>query len=182
MRKRTFLERYALVSLILMIALPVFGQDSLDFYPHNLGNFWEYRVIEEVNFTIDTLQNTVVFDSTDSLNRSYFTIKRKILNNSYYTGMWHYFIDENKDIYQSGQLIFKNSAELNDIWIVNYQESQIARLEIIEQDTIFGQPSTLKGITYYSATDTTDDSLWLVLNSKWFASGFGIIQYRLEPS
>ncbi len=71
------------------------------------------------------------------------------------------------------------NASLNELWIVQDFGAgyHIARVEDIYPDTLFGIPTTVKGIAYYGAQDTSDTTTWLLQYGELLADGFGII-YR----
>jgi hypothetical protein len=52
-----------LIFIWLFCSSLVLGQHPSDFFPHHLGDLWEYFVIDGLGN--DTLQVKVIFDSTD---------------------------------------------------------------------------------------------------------------------
>ena len=180
MKSRKFLR---LIFIWLFFSKLVLAQHPPDFFPHHLGDLWEYFVINGVGN--DTLQVKVIFDSTDQNGNSYIIHHRQFINPvepPYFNWYENYFVDTSAQVFaefsDSEILIYKLNATLKKLWIVQDFGAgyHIARLEKIYPDTLFGIPTISKAITYYATEDTSDTTIWLPLHGEILSDGFGVIQ------
>ncbi len=91
------------------------------------------------------------------------------------TSNFEHLINTGKD---TPWILYKLDATLGELWIVNDLGAgcyDIARVEDIYPDTLFGIPTTAKGIAYYFSCDTTDSTVWLQQYGELLADGFGTI-------
>lgn len=156
------------------------AQDTTDFFPHHLGDIWEYRFFAGY---YDILQVKTIVDSTDEQGSTHVTNEAKLLGSdedvSWAGGV--YTIDTLgqvwKHIYGQIRLEYKMDVDKGEMWIVSSYDGgwQIARVEELYEDQLLGILTTLKGIVYYNTTDTTDTTIWLNLRGQLLADGFGVV-------
>jgi hypothetical protein len=176
------------VVLVILLALstqiPSFAQPQDNFFPHHVGDFWEYFVLNGVGN--DTMQVWVTLDSTDQNGITYVQHHLQVinptgppLNNPWYD---HYRIDTANQVYAGDQyfvrrLQYKLNAGIGEIWVADTFEGwyNIARVKEIYIDTLYGNPKTFKEIWYYGTQDTSDTTVWLWQYTELLAEGFGVV-------
>jgi hypothetical protein len=166
---------------LLILALPssvVTQTRPLDFFPHHLGDMWEYFVLDGVGN--DTIQDRIIFDSTDTEGTVHLRVERLSLNP---TGPavntpWfdEYRIDTTGQVFASGggwfnRLQYKLNATVGTVWISDPAENELAEVLSVYQDTLFGQPTTAKFIRY----GIGDSIVRLVHYEEVIAEGLGVI-------
>ena len=182
------------ISIILFLYLLIFsnnksfGQnpDTSNYFPHHLGDVWEYYYFDYLTPSFDTLQTIIIFDSTDTIGNSYVRQERYYINPYKGAGKPYFFIDTCGDIYATSSLyqyypfkrkVFKNDAQPGDRWIVfndsNYTY-EIAKIKTEYEDYLFGIQTTVRKINYYYAGDTTDTTTWWHMWSEEYAQNFGL--------
>lgn len=183
MRVQIALRKFWLTtSLCMLTVVNLPAQES--YFPHHAGDMWEYYVIGDNLFEI--MQVIVVSDSVGQDSFSYFQHYRQFINPPRPTSIpwWENFRqDTSANIFASGlgysnRLMYKLNAPKKNLWIVTDLGGgcyDIARVEDIYPDTLFGIPTTVKGIAYYSTCDTTDSTVWLQQYGELLADGFGTI-------
>lgn len=178
-----YLKCFILIMLLItLIPINVNAQESTTFFPHHLGDIWEYYYTDAVGS--DILQAYVTFDSTDTFGNSFVTIsERRIISGDPSDIFFdNYFIDTTKHVYAifptDSLLWFKLNAEKNDIWKVA-DPLPWAIVDSIWQDELFGITTTFKKIDYYSFIDTTstDTIFGIQLEIDILAKGLGLV-YR----
>lgn len=180
------LRKQCLISsvLCLLIGITALAQPPESFFPHHVGDMWEYYVIGDNLF--DTLQVIVVSDSVGQDSFRYFQHQRQFLKpvqpspitwwenfrrdtlNQVFTGLLHFY----------DRLQYKLNAPNGKLWIVKDLgggANDIAKVKNIYPDTIFGVSTTVKEVWYYFAEDTTDSTGWLWQYTELLADGFGTI-------
>lgn len=176
--------KFLIVIILLLTQMPnnVSAQDSTTFFPHHLGDVWEYYYTDATGS--DILQANVVFDSTDTLSNSFITISERLIISGDPSNIFfdNYFINMANHVYAifptDSLLWFKLNAEKSDIWKVG-DPLPWAIVDSIWQDELFGTTTTFKKIDFYSFIDTasTDTTFGIQLEVDILAEGFGII-YR----
>ncbi len=125
------------------------AQDTTNFFPHNSGDTWEYYYD---GFVFDTLQTKIVFDSLDAEENHYICVSRFFLNPIDYITPDYFKIDTAGYVYQTTnifsypRLIYKPNAQKGNIWFVKEDDSEIAKLKYVYEDSLFGLNVTLKEI------------------------------------
>jgi hypothetical protein len=177
---------YFLTIIVLLTGESLHSQspDPLSFFPHHQGDLWEYFVLDGVGN--DTIQDRIIFDSTDIQGTSHIRVDRRTLNPSgpAINTPWfdEYKIDTLGRVFASGyywrnRLHYKLDAQIGEMWIASYYDVgyEIAKVRDIYRDTLFGISTTFKVIGYSSTQDTSDTTIWLAQYVEVLAEGFGII-------
>lgn len=168
------------------------AQSPLSFFPHHLGDLWQYRF----NW-IGPLARTERFDSAVALAPSDVFIRARVTEYdppSNYT-VW-YLIRDSTCVYYGvtpggeptaypAKFLYKVDARPGEAWRVRYPAPpdttyrEVAKVALVDTIQLFGRTTVRKelwyGITAIGAPDTT----WW--DTRWLASGFGLIEAQLEP-
>ncbi len=161
----------------------VFGQnpDTTNYFPHHLGDIWEYNYYDYIGSFSNILQTIIVFDSTDSIGNGYLRLDKYYINPYQNRGYSHFFIDtcgdvyETTSFYQNIRKIFKNDNQPGEWWIMldTLGILEIAKCKSEYSYNLYGIQTTIRNIWYYYATDTTDTTTWFHIWSEEYAGGFG---------
>jgi hypothetical protein len=146
------------------------AQTHESFFPHHVGDFWEYFVLDGVGN--DTIQDRIIFDSSDVKGTVYLQVKRRSrktgepINVPWFTD---YRIDTSGQVFAGGngwnnRLHYKLNALQGEMWYTD--GSGYAIVDTVFKDTIYDIATTLKIISYYEST-------WLY--TEYLASGFGVV-------
>ena len=175
----------------LFIITPLKAQDTTKsfYFPHKTGDMWEYFYFEFGTDDVDTVQNFIVSDSTDSKGFIYITQKARRVNPvERPLILWDsvtYWIDTvNNFVYGRGSeigfdslLVYKLDAKEGEKWVmcncggVGYQ---MARVVVKGEGTIFNKETTFMRIRYYDAIDSSDTT-GLDSYVDEIADGFGLV-------
>ena len=153
------------------------AQAPLDFFPHHLGDIWEYWVDAGPGGLI-TKQNEITKDSLGNNGRYY-------LETSWFG---KFVVDtttfEVFKLYGTLDKLYKLDADSGDSWIVwedsTSQFQFIAVISGIFEDTLFNQPVIIKIIDYFYYTIGAPESLWT--QTDYISSNFGLIQRDLDQT
>jgi len=153
--------------------------DPLSFFPHSIGNIWEYDTPSGVE-RIEILR-----DSIDS-NNSIFLF--------YYYSFPSFKIDTNNNVYrlsslsQNMWLDYKLDADSGDYWLVDIRDtsSDLKQLAVVTNEysaNVFGGERILKEISYGLSPDTVYDPNFFWIHSiETLAEGIGLIyKWNEEP-
>lgn len=174
-----------LVIVILLTPICIYSQIDptwKDYFPHHLGDMWEYFVIDGVGN--DTIQDRIILDSVDEQGFSHLrSIRRNFKPYPYPLWYDQYRIDTMGQVwaqggyYPSWRLLYKLDAQPGEIWIVENFETgfDIAKVGKVYEDSYFGISTLVKEIGYYATSDTSDTTIWLSHYGERLASGFGTI-------
>jgi flagellar hook capping protein FlgD len=182
----------SLILVILLSSLSIAqNDDPLSYFPYKTGDMWEY-FWDDSQYP-DTVQNFNIHDSVDAegnihltqIGRSINPISPAILLPD--TG--HFKIDTNFNVFgpyiQWGPgaehvLLYKLTANQGDQWIIHtYQDStniygyEIARVQEVWEDVLFGVQTNFKAYVYYNSTDSSDTT-GLGRYGDVLALGFGL--------
>ena len=172
-----------LVSALLLSLSTASAQEGGNFFPLQQGNLWEHLYYDDAS-GYNTLKTRVVVDSTLPSGERYVRTEREHINPPSPVFCWpdDLVADTLGNIYATGCAVFdirlyKLDANPGEIWIVDdlggYYE--IAQVESVFQDTLFGIPTMVKQIGYFGTADTSDPSLWLHRYDEFLADGFGTV-------
>ncbi len=149
-------------------------EDPLKFFPHQTGDMWEYFYYESPSY-VDTVQNFTISDSIDFQGIIHITQYARNINPVQYPYNFldtsYYMIDSSFNVFGPGgggpgsenYLIYKLNAQQNHQWVL-YDYSggiggtgyEMARVNEVWEDELFGIETTFKSYVYYYASDTTD--------------------------
>ncbi len=182
------------ISIVFFLCLIIFstdksfGQnpDTSNYFPHHLGDVWEYYKFDYILLTFDTTQIKILNDSTDISGNSYIMTEQYLINPHNLETKTGFIIDTSGNIYKTNLLyrdsvlIYKESAQQGDKWIgqlLGGPSAIMCELKNVYIDTILGFPSKSKEIWYYGASDTSDTTVWLAWYIRIFSSGFGMTYF-----
>ncbi len=184
------MKKVNLTFLLFLSVISVFAQDTTKpfYFPHKTGDMWEYVYFEFGTNDIDTVQNFIVSDSTDSRGFIHLTQKARRINP---TGrpliLWDsvkYWIDTvNNFVYGRGSeigfdslLVYKLDAEEGEQWVMGEGSVgyEIAKVVAKGEGTIFGKETFFMRIRYYGAVDSSDTT-GLGRYTDEIADGIGLI-------
>jgi len=152
------------LTCLLFLLFPVSqqAQDSSGFFPHHVGDLWEYYYWDGIVEGI--VQDCIIQDSIDQDGNTHLLMKR----NTYIPGWpqmsipWydHYRIDSAGNVLAGlGQAterhLYKAEVDLWGIWIVEVFPGSgydLARLEDVRSAIVFEISSTVREIVYYGAS------------------------------
>jgi hypothetical protein len=169
--------------ILLVVACDTSAQQS-SFWPHHVGDMWEYFVLDGVGN--DTLQVRVIFDSTDPGGISHVRHHRQLVNPvrpPWFPWYNEFRVDTSGSVFGTGFLppnsvVYRFDVQVGQWWFVHYQGGpggDVAKLVDEYLATVFGQPTTVKEIWYFFTSDTSDTTIWLWQYSELLAEGFGTI-------
>ncbi len=170
----------ALFSLLLLV-LPnsILAQTNpLDFFPHHVGDVWQYR-----SLYTGQLVGTIHIDSitVDSLSRDTFI---------YYRRGGRFRIDSSANVYnmdfQSEYPRYKLTADSGESWIAGYDiingdtlRTYIISVSDIFYSYLFGVYTTIK-VFRFEMINPCCGPFWL--GNEYLAAGFGVVAIDIEPS
>jgi len=174
-----------LVLSALLATVQLKAQQST-YFPHHLGDMWEYFVLDGAGN--DTLQITVISDSTDPGGLNHIKHSRHLLNPAeppWFPWYETFTLDTTLRVFgldyvfePPPSLVYRLDASVGQWWVVNYLSGSaalVAKLHSEYPDTVFGRPTTVKAIVYYGAQDTSDTTTWLAHYGEQIAQGLGTI-------
>lgn len=179
------MKKILFLFLLLLFSIAVYSQtdSSKNFFPHNLGDMWEYIEDNGPYYPLDTLQVFTVQDSIGMDGKIYTTQKKRYVSPPYYESSTQYIIDSLNQVWtpyaQGGSsafaLVYKLDAQQGEKW--SRFASEMIKVDSVWQTTLFGDPTIVKRFIYYSApTDTTDFPCEQCLVESYLelAYGFGV--------
>lgn len=169
------------IFFILIFSLPLLSQDtinSLDFFPHHVGDIWEYYDPNWPNGPLD--QNKILSDSLGADGKYYIATSKDgyfILDT---TNMQVFHSNKDFSFAESFQLRYKLDADSGDWWI-SYQDS-FGRMSVTVSDVFFSfiwdsTPILTKRMDYYGSGNTGDSLLY---NTDFLSLGFGLISQNFD--
>ena len=184
-RSFAYFIRYPLI--IFIVIIDVQAQEPASFFPHHLGDIWEYVEVDMFDWSVDTLQSTIVSDSLDSLNRAHVYFELNYLGHSFAkTEDWpqgNFIIDSQNNVYSLYSfglpyfLIYRLDAQQGDQWVMykyGPDSYDMARCDRVDTEYIFGEWRQTKYFSYYFASDSADTT-GLVHYYSTLAEGLGMI-------
>ncbi len=176
--------------ILCMLNIKSFAQDSLNYFPCNVGDKWFYYVdpgdgsIYTKTVTIDSVANDslgkVVYRSGDSNNRLVIDTSKAIVYSSYFNSLdstWHLL-----DLYHL-------NSNIGAYWNV-YEDTSSSNwfgVGAIFDTTVFGERKKVKRFeefgTFYGDTSGGQDhnpNYWFYYLSEDYAYGIGMTQRQLE--
>jgi hypothetical protein len=173
--------------LLLFILLPQFSSqaqagDPLNFFPHKIGDMWEYRFFERGDpiSWYDTLQVFTIFDSTDSKGIIHVTQYSRYINPMKYPDTTRFWIDTanhyvyGRAINTDSTLIYKLAAQKGEKWIDTVNHIVVKVLDKWE-DTYWCKQTTFTRVGYYLGGNIDDTLSWFAISEIIRANGFGLI-------
>jgi len=175
--------------LLLCVILTIYAQgpNQHPFFPHHVGDLWEYDEWEFWGLPLSKFHAIITADTLDSLGRSHVHFINNVL--------WHrgntiqswpineFIIDTLNNVYHyewmgsSELLVYKLDAQQGDQWVMYTDgpgQYEMARCERVEMLNIFNQPRETKAFIYYLAFDSTDTTGLIRYGSR-LAEGLGLI-------
>jgi hypothetical protein len=139
--------------------------DPKTFFPHHVGDTWQYAFYEPSSGLRDTLQTSVVKDSVLADGTLYVKI-----------GSSGYLIDSLNQVFliqYSGNIkLYELAAPIGTWWWRMGPGSGAIEVDTIFESTVFGVPSTIKVFNqWFGAVDSS-----FVFTKDYFATGFGLVQ------
>lgn len=173
------------LTFLVIFANNSFGQnpDTSNYFPHHLGDIWEYVKIDWLASTIDTFQYQIIKDSIDLAGNNHVTEKRYHINPFYDAGKFYFIIDTSGNVYRiynsynDSTLLFKRNATVGQYWISEDFGGGylVGKLIGENQEFIFGNLYSVKEISYFGTSDTSDTTVWLNWYNNKYADGLGLI-------
>jgi hypothetical protein len=157
----------------------ILAQEPLDFFPHHLGDVWEYWLDAGPGGYI-IQQNVITKDSLGNDGRYYIE-----------TSWFGKFVVDTTTfevfkLYGTLDKLYKLDADSGDSWIV-WEDSSggahtigLAVVVDLFQEIIFNHIVTIKVIAYYDYEIGAPESLWT--QNLYLASDFGLVQADVELS
>jgi len=152
--------------------------NPLDYFPHHLGDTWEYWYDENPPGGFVVRQNKIISDSLGLDGRYYIKTTEfgDFILDTTALEIYHAFIG-------SMGLFYKLDADSGEVWTVR-QDSTVhrisARVSDVFQENIFNHPSIVKVIDYYDYSIGAPESL--LVWRHYLASDFGLVRTDAEFS
>lgn len=187
------MKKENLTFFIILFVIPIFAQDTTKtfYFPHKMGDMWEYFYFEFGTVDFDTVQNFIVSDSTDS--QGFIHIKQKARRINPIARpliLWDsvsYWIDTvNNFVYGRGSeigfdslLVYKLDASQGEKWVMYIHPGtgyiyEMSRVVNKGKGIILGKETTIMQIEYYLAPDSSDTT-GLGRRTDEIADGFGLV-------
>jgi len=158
--------------------------NPLDFYPHHVGDVWQYR-----SLYTGELVGTDYLDSVrvDSLSKDIFIYYRPAGSGGY-----QYRIDSAYNLYNlnfhSDHPRYKLAADSGDSWIGgvdtlnNGDTLRTYRISVtrVYQSYVFNILTTVKVFRFDAISASLQDTFWI--GNDYLAAGFGLVRTDIEPS
>lgn len=174
-----------LISLLFLFSISI--QAQLSIYPHQEGNHWTYYGYDGWGL-LNVLQKNNIKDSVDAQENHFVTQETTLVYSAEMiaavidTSLFK--IDTLQQVFgphlfsDSLNLIYKLNAEPLDSWIIFGPEFGMYELAIVEnvwEDELFGITTYFIEITYYNSVDSSalGGQIWY---TDTFAFGFGLVQ------
>ena len=151
------------------------SQDSTYFFPHQVGDIWEYYYYDGVDD--DTMQVFVIADSLDPFGNYHFTNFARSINPispplRFFCDSTEYLIDTLNQLWDincyttyhnTPALRYKLNAQKGDKWIIEEygMEYYMVFVKNVWESSIFGINTTFKNYVYYWSGDSTDTLGWV---------------------
>ncbi len=157
------------------------AQDTTSFFPHQVGNLWEYYLYTDF-VNLDTFQIYITSDSIDDTGNHHVIVEGRWIPKDRPSGVpfeGSYLIDTLGQVFMptgSTHLLYKLNAEEGDFWqIDSFPGAEYALVDSIWEDLIFGSLFTFKQYAYYNFIDPTDTTLGINLWNTILGKGIGIV-------
>lgn len=170
-----------IILLITQMSIHLCGQDSTNFFPHQVGNLWEYFLYTDF-VNLDTFQVYVTLDSIDVNGNRHVYLDGKWIPEDRPSDVpfeGSYLIDTLDQVFKpdgSNHLLYKLNAEEGDFWqIDSFPGSEYALVDSIWEDFILNSLFTFKQYAYYNFIDPNDTTLGINLWNTILGKGIGIV-------
>ncbi len=155
-------NRVILILAGLLFITSLNAQDTTNFFPHQVGDFWEYFFTDFIGE--DTIQVEVVKDSMDQNGLHHIIQAARAINpigppEPFSFDTTRFILDTTKHqvltyfSFGNGPLVkYKLDASEGDQWVLWQFDGggfEMVRLSRVYQDIIFGVPTTLKDFKFY---------------------------------
>jgi hypothetical protein len=149
--------------------------DPFSFFPHHLGDYWEYQHYEPNCNPFAQSSRKVILDSLLPDSNSLLRIGSQMYFSEYFIDRTTYEVKAQSDSFA----LYKLDAQLGEWWYTNYDDSlnyHTGKVIDIYNSTIHGIPSTIKIIDFWGCN--LPDSLWL--GTSYLATDFGWLRQDVE--
>lgn len=186
MRKEEWFMKTRLTVFQLFLSCSfVMAQPGAGFYPHHVGDVWQYRSL----FTNEIIETDYI-DSVrlDTVSHDRF-IDRRIRSSSG-TNLRRERLDTLGNLYlvdyQPEYPRYMLHADTGTSWFAGYGlDSNLSyRISVIwiYQSAVFGMPTVVKVFRFEQRYAISGDTITITLGNEHLASGFGIVRMDVEPS
>ncbi len=156
----------------------VSAQPPDSYFPDQVGNVWQYRSVFMGHIT-----QTIRFlkDSLAAAGSRFVWYSSQGFELVYEIDTLHNVWDSSPYDFARLSLRYSLAAGVGDAWAVNLSPPPFdsAKVMDISPGSVFGRAATIKAIDYWRRYEL-GDSLWF--GTRYLASGFGMVQYDIEPS
>ena len=171
------------------------SQNPASFFPHQVGDLWEYIEVDMYSGgIIDTFQAFITSDTLDSIGNSHVYFDQYYFNQNLQLPrilkmksfpIFEYVIDSSFNVYYCGSyldpinsLTYKLDAHQGDQWVNGIFPDSITysmvRLKEVYQDWLFGELRIFKTFVYFISSDSSDTT-GLVMSYHTLVEGIGLI-------
>lgn len=160
------------VFLIMVLCQNIFAQepDPLNFFPHSVGNLWEYDTPDGI------LRTHILRDSLDEFGNKY------LFYGAIFDPLYYVNINSNIIIYSPTRLswsYYKLEADSGDYWVVGEIKPQwwIAYVsDVYTVPNVFGKERIIKEIQYGISPDTLyNPNFFWIHREEFLAEGIGLL-------
>ncbi len=170
-----------LMFIFLLLLLLVFSKislsqnpDPLSFFPHHLGDYWEYQFYQtDCSSDYSTFQKVVLDSILPDGNHLVRFSPSQIPGSEFLINTSNF---EVKVPSFDSSLVYKLNAKLGDSWFLDSENNEKVKVIDVDTTTIFGKISILKVFDFWIYS--YPDSLWIVRD--YLASDFGFIRQDVE--
>lgn len=164
--------------------------DSLSYFPHAVGDVWEYYDYWNIMQT-DTARVSIEFDSTDDFG-NHFVIARDSVFGEGHSRIHYYLVDSTESVYEcisefipSSRPYFQFGMPQQTTWIYASLGGEpfhyiVARIDSILVDNWFGRIDTTKITTHYLSEDSVLSGNTIILSQYDHLRGLGLVWHVAE--
>jgi hypothetical protein len=168
-------KNFLLIVLLCLLTITITNaQEPLSFFPHNVGDRWDYAYW---NGGFYTYYSKVI--TRDSLT---FDGNLYLFYNNYPEP--EYIIDTSENVFwilfNCNSLMYKLRSDSGDVWENPSCGERWGWVASIDSGTVFSQSTTIKVFQYGPVHPDSVPEPY-VLRERWLASGFGLIYEWQEP-
>lgn len=172
------------IMLLLLFTTTLYSQvpDSLSYFPHAVGDVWEYYDYWSYPQP-DTVRAWTIFDSSD-LGNNFVIMRDSTFDGNVISN--YYLIDSAQNVFRCNQNFISNyygpelklNANQGHIWVydkIGPTEFIVGRIDSVYIDNWYGKVDTVKFMSYFLSEDSTLSGNWTIIFQFLYMRGIGLV-------